>query len=282
MTIDHRQEYELASAAAQQLNAAGFADAVAVIQTGSGLPAPPLTGRTSLPWGEIAGFPTATAPGHRGVLHHGRWNDVPVLILEGRLHMYEGHAPAHVVRPIRAMGLLGIETVILTNATGGVNADLSAGDVVRISDHINLQGCDPLAGIHDPRFGERFPVTAGCSHDVALGALAHDVAAALGTPLTDGIYGGVNGPSFETPAEVRRLRSYGVDVCGMSTVPEILAATQLKRRVLVLSLVANPAGVVAEGASAETEVLDVGAAHGARLMDIVAGVVARLGAEAIS
>lgn len=277
--IDHREEYELASAAAQQLESAGFGDAVAVVQTGSGIAPPALTDRTSLPWSDIAGFPRATAPGHRGVLHHGRWGGVPVLVLQGRLHLYEGHAPAHVVRPIRALGLLGVPNVILTNATGGVRVGLDAGAVVRIADHVNLLGCDPLAGLHEPRFGERFPVTAGRAHDAHLGRLAHAAAEEAGVPLTDGVYGAVHGPSFETPAEVRRLRLLGVDVCGMSTVPEVLAANQMDRAVLVLSLVANPAGVVADGVSAETEVLETGAAHGARLMRIVEGVVARLGAE---
>lgn len=277
---DHHQEFEFASRAARRLADAGFGDAVAVVQTGSGLPAPELTGATTLPWTEIDGFPRATAPGHRGALHHGRWNGVPVLVLEGRLHLYEGHEPPHVVRPLRAVGLLGVRTAILTNASGGVRQGLGAGSVVRVRDHLNLMRVDPLSGAHDPRFGDRFVVTAGRSHDAALGALAHEAARTASIRLTDGVYAALPGPTFETPAEVSMLRTLGADVVGMSTVPEVLAATQLGMRTLVLSLVANPAGQVTTDATAEAEVLDVGRTHGARLMRIVAGVVERLGKEA--
>jgi len=279
VSTDHRVEYDLAAVAAEQLRAAGFGDAVAAIQTGSGIPMPELEGARSLPWEDIEGFPTATAPGHRGVLHHGRLRGVPVIVLQGRLHLYEGHDAAQVVRPVRALGLLGVRNLLLTNATGGVAELLRVGDVVRITDHVNLMGVDPLCGIHDPRFGDRFVVTAGRSHDAHLGRLADEVSGELGTELLEGVYGALQGPCFETPAEVRRLRALGIDVCGMSTVPEVLAATQLGMRVLVLSLVANPAGVVAEGATAEEEVLAVAAATGGPLLAILAGVVAHLGQE---
>ena len=158
MTIDHREEYELASAAAARLRDEGFGDAVAAIQTGSGIPVPDLGGARSLTWTDIAGMPSATAPGHRGAVHHGTLAGAPVLVLEGRLHTYEGHCPAHVIRPVRAVGLAGAGCLILTNATGGVREGLAAGDLVRIVDHVNLMGVDPLAGPHDPRFGARFPV----------------------------------------------------------------------------------------------------------------------------
>jgi purine-nucleoside phosphorylase len=276
MPTDHRAEYDLAAAAAARLRSEGFGDARAVIQTGSGIPMPAIEGRRTLPWTAIDGFPRATAPGHRGALHHGRCRGVPVLVLEGRLHHYEGHDPAHVVRPIRAVGLLGVRTAILTSATGGVRADLRAGDILRVTDHVNLMGFDPLTGTHDPRFGDRFVVLAGRAHDRALGALADEAAAAVGVPLEHGVYGAVHGPTFETPAQVGFLRTIGVDVCGMSTVPEVTAATQLGMQTLVLALVANPAGVVAEGQSAETEVLEEGQRSGARLTRIVEEVVARL------
>ncbi len=278
MTTDHRREHELASAAAARLREAGFSTAVAAIQTGSGIPVPDLEAPTSLPWSEIDGFPAATAPGHRGTVHHGLLAGVPVLVLEGRLHTYEGHDPAEVVRPVRAVGLLGVRTLILTNATGGVRPGLAAGDLVRIVDHINLMGFDPLGGAHDDRFGPRFPVTVGRAHDPELGSAAAEVAQALGIPLAEGVYGGVHGPSFETPAEVRRMRLFGIDVCGMSTVPEVLAANQMGLRTLVLSLVANPAGEVADGKTATEEVLEVAGRRSGDLLRIVEGVVARLGA----
>jgi purine-nucleoside phosphorylase len=204
---------------------------------------------------------------------------VPVLVLEGRLHVYEGHEPAHVVRPIRAVGLLGVRRALLANASGGVRADLRAGDLVLVRDHLNLMGLDPLTGVHDPRFGERFVVLAGRAHDPAMQALASAAAAALAIPLATGVYAALHGPTFETGAQVRFLRTAGADVVGMSTVPEVLAATQLGMKTLVLSLVANPAGVVQEGVSAADEVLDAGRAHGARLTRLLEEIVARLGPE---
>lgn len=276
---DHRSEFDLARGAADRLAAEGFGGAVAAIQTGSGIPAPRLAERRTLEWSQIEGMPRSTAPGHRGALHHGLLHGVAVLVLEGRLHLYEGHAPAEVIRPVRAVGLLGVRNLLLTNASGGVRPGLGAGDVVRIVDHVNLTGVDPLVGIHDPRFGERFPVTAGKSHDTGLGALAVEAAVELGIALHEGVYAAVTGPCFETPAEVRRLRTLGVDVVGMSTVPEVLAATQLGMRVLALSLVANPAGVVAEGATAEREVLEVGAATGDRVTRLIGAIVQRLAAQ---
>jgi purine-nucleoside phosphorylase len=279
---DQRPEFELASRAARRLADAGFGDAVALVQTGSGLAAPDLADVVTLPWSEIDGFPRATAPGHRGALHHGTWHGVPVLVLEGRLHLYEGHEPAHVVRPLRAIGLLGVRIAILTNAAGGVRPGLVAGSVVRVSDHLNLMRVDPLSGAYDARFGERFVVTAGRCHDAALGVSAHEVARTRSIELTDGVYAALPGPSFETPAEVAMLRTLGADVVGMSTVPEVLAATQLGMRTLVLSLVANPAGQVTTDATAEDEVLEVGRTHGARLMEVVAGVVERLGRESLA
>lgn len=277
--IDHHAEHDLAAAGAARLRAEGFGDAVAVIQTGSGIPAPELASRRTLAWKEIEGFPQATAPGHRGALHHGLCRGVPVLVLDGRLHHYEGHAPAHVVRPIRAVGLLGVKTAILTNASGGVRAGLRAGDLVRVTDHLNLLGFDPLAGSHDSRFGDRFVAVAGRAYDARLGAVADAAAAAIGVPLAHGVYAAVHGPSFETAAQVRFLRVAGADVVGMSTVPEVLAATQLGMRTLVFSLVANPAGEVQQGMSAEAEVLGVGRRAGAALARVVEETIVRLGAE---
>jgi len=276
MNADHRQEYDLASAAAERLRKEGFGGAVAVLQTGSGIPAPELEDRRTLAWSDIDGFPNATAPGHRGALHHGTLRGRPVIVLEGRLHLYEGHAPAHVIRPIRAIGLLGVRRALLSNAAGGVRGDLRAGDVLRVTDHLNLQGVDALAGTHDPRFGDRFVVVAGRAHCARLAALAEESAASLGVPLPHGVYAAVHGPTFETAAQVRMLRTLGADVVGMSTVPEVAAATQLGMSVLVLSFVANPAGVVEEGASAEVEVLEMGRTRGGNVTRILEEVVARL------
>lgn len=279
MGTDHREEFELASAAARHLAEAGFGGAVAAVQTGSGIAPPELTQRRTLEWAEIPGFPRASAPGHRGAIHHGLCRGVPVIVLEGRLHLYEGHAPAEVIRPIRAVALSGVRRAILTNASGGVRESFRAGDIVRVVDHLNLMRSDPLAGTHEPRFGDRFVVQAGRSYDRALGDLAQKTALEVGVRMHTGVYAALPGPSFETPAEVRMLRALGADVVGMSTVPEVLAATQLGMRVLVLSFVANPAGVVQEGTSAEAEVLAAGRSLGAPLTRIIEGVIAHLGAE---
>ncbi|MCE9634938.1 MAG: purine-nucleoside phosphorylase [Planctomycetes bacterium] len=278
--IDHRAEYDLAAAAAARLASEGFDGALAVIQTGSGIPMPHLTGAHSLPWTAIEGLPRATAPGHRGAIHHGLCRGVPVLVLEGRLHCYEGHEPAHVIRPIRVAGLLGVKRAILTSATGGVDPLLRAGDIVRVRDHLNLMGFDALTGIHDPRFGDRFVVLAGRAHDPDLADLADAAARKLGIALAVGVYAAVHGPSFETQAQVCFLRTAGADVVGMSTVPEITAAAQLGMKTLVLSLVANPAGVVQAGQSAESEVLETGHSHGPRLTQLVEEIVRRIGADA--
>jgi len=127
MPADHRDEFDLAAAAAKRLRDAGFGDALVAIQTGSGIAPPELTSRHTIAWADIPGFPRATAPGHRGAIHHGLCHGVPVLVLEGRLHLYEGHAPAEIVRPIRAIALLGVKNAILTNASGGVRETLRAG-----------------------------------------------------------------------------------------------------------------------------------------------------------
>lgn len=275
MTFDHRLEYDLVAGIAHELRVRGFDGADVAIQTGSGIAPPRLESTRVMHWDDLP-VPRSSAPGHEGTLLHGKLGERTVLVLEGRLHLYEGHAPAEVIRPVRALGLLGVKNLILTNATGGVREDLVAGDVVRVTDHVNLMGVDPLSGPPDERFGERFVVTAGRSHDPELAKLADQAAAEAGIEMSTGVYAGVHGPSFETPAEVRRLRALGADVCGMSTVPEILAATQLGMRILVLSLVANAAGVVADGASAAEEVLEVGLQTGERLMRVVEGVVKRL------
>lgn len=275
---DARAEFELASAAAERLRREGFDEALAVVQTGSGIPMPVLAGHASIPWTAIDGMPRATAPGHRGAFHFGTCRGAPTLVIEGRLHGYEGHPGAHVIRPIRVVGLLGVRRAILTNASGGVREGLRAGDIVRVTDHVNMMGWDALTGPHDPRWGDRFVVLAGRCHDARLGALADAAAGALGTPLAKGVYAGVHGPSFETAAQVRAFRALGIDVCGMSTVPELTAAAQLGMRTLVLSFVANPAGVVADGMTAEAEVLEAGQRMGTRLTGIVEAVLARIGA----
>jgi len=278
VSVDHRAEYELVSQTSAHLREAGFGSAVVAIQTGSGIRMPPLGAATTLAFGDVPGIAEATAPGHRGRLHHGLLSGVPVLVIEGRLHAYEGHEPAEVIRLVRAVGLLGVKRLILTNSSGGVREGLTAGTIVRVTDHINLMGFDPLRGVHDERWGPRFPVIAGRAYDAELAALSSEVATDLGIALDSGVYAVQHGPCFETAAEVRRLRMLGVDVTGMSTVPEVLAAAQLGLQTLVLSLVVNPAGEVAAGKTAAEEVVEVAAARSADLLRLITGIVERIGA----
>lgn len=273
---DHRREHDLASAAAARLRADGMHGAVAAVQTGSGIPVPKLDGARRVAWSDIEGMPRATAPGHRGAFVFGTCRGAPTLVIEGRLHVYEGHAPGEVIRPVRVASLLGVKRLLLTNASGGVREDLRAGDVLRVTDHVNLAGYDALTGPHDPRWGDRFVVLAGRSYDARLAALADRAAAELGIPLAKGVYGGVHGPTFETPAQVRAFRAMGVDLVGMSTVPEVTAAAQAGMRTLVLSLIANPAGVVADGKTAESEVLEEGQRTGTRVTAIVEAVLGQI------
>lgn len=184
--------------------------------------------------------------------------DRPVLYQRGRLHAYQGYTPHETVFPIRLGALLGARVLLMTNAAGGLQPEQRAGDLVLIRDQINLAGVNPLCGQLPEEWGPRFPdMTA--AYDPALRALAHRHAAALGIGLADGVYAGVAGPCYETPAEVRMLRALGGDVTGMSTVLEVIAARQMGLRVLVLSLVTNPAAGVVEGPLDHEEVLDAAA-----------------------
>ena len=258
MPTDHREEYELCAAAARRLADAGFGGAAVAIQTGSGLRPPALEERRTLEWTEIPGFPRATAPGHRGAIHHGLCHGVPAIVLEGRLHQYEGRTAAEVVRPLRAVALAGVQRFVLTNACGGVRESLRAGDVVRVTDHINLQRSDPLTGVHDPRFGDRFVVTAGRAYDRVLGRYSGESALEAGVRLHEGVYAAVPGPSFETPAEVRMLRALGADVVGMSTVPEVIVARHGGMRVLGFSGISNKANLDGSTITTHQEVIEAG------------------------
>lgn len=210
-----------------------------VLGSGLGAFADALDARIAVPFAEIPGMPAASVLGHAGVLVAGRTPDagVPVLALQGRVHLYEGHAPQAVVHGVRLLARLGARTVILTNAAGAVRTDLRAGDLMWIEDHLNLTGHNPLASV-DPGPGARF-VDMGAAYDPGLAALGLAVARARGVSLARGVYAGVLGPSYETHAEVRMLRALGADAVGMSTVLEAIAARQLGMRVAGISCITN-------------------------------------------
>ncbi|HHJ51440.1 MAG TPA: purine-nucleoside phosphorylase [Phaeodactylibacter sp.] len=191
-----------------------------------------------LPFGKIPHFPTATAPGHKSELILGRLNGHPVIATAGRLHYYEGHSMQEVVFPLRLMHLLGAETVILSNAAGGVHEKFNAGDLVLITDHINLMPDNPLRGPNDERLGPRFPDMSD-AYDPRLQQLARDKAQWMGLTLREGVYVALPGPNLETPAEYEMIHRIGGQLAGMSTVPEVIAARHMGMKVLAFSVVAN-------------------------------------------
>ena len=194
----------------------------------------------AIPYEEIPGFVRSTAQGHAGRLVIGKVDNVPVLAMQGRVHYYEGYSLEEVTFPIRAFGLLGIKTLILTNAAGGINVQLTQGALMMITDHVNLMGVNPLAGPNDERLGPRFP-DMSIAYDRDLRAKAAWAATKLNLTLHEGVYVAMPGPSYETPAEIKFLRTIGADAVGMSTVPEVIAARHLGMKVLGISFIANAA-----------------------------------------
>jgi purine-nucleoside phosphorylase len=207
----------------------------------------------SIPYPEIPHFPRPTVEGHSGRLVVGTAAGTPVAVMQGRVHGYEGYTPEEVTFPVRVLGRLGITTTVVTNAAGGVRLDLQQGELVLLSDHINLTGRNPVVGPNDNRFGPRFfDMTNAYSKRLRL--LAHSAG-----EFAEGVYLGVSGPSFETPAEIRAFRSLGADLVGMSTVHEVVVARQMGIEVLGISCVTNMAAGILEQPINHQEVLDMGA-----------------------
>ena len=194
----------------------------------------------TIPYDEIPHFKKTTVEGHSGRIVAGRVGGVPVAALQGRWHFYEGYPMSSIVLPTRAMCMLGVQNMVLTNAAGGVNLAFQAGDLMVIQDHINLMGDNPLTGPEPAEFGPRFPdmSEAYCGDCIEV---IEDVARGLGVPIRKGVYCGLRGPTYETPAEVRMLRTLGADAVGMSTVPEAIAARHLGVRVTGISCITNMA-----------------------------------------
>ncbi|MBW3602020.1 MAG: purine-nucleoside phosphorylase [Actinobacteria bacterium] len=217
-----------------------------------------------------AGLPAAGVPGHEGRFVAGRLHGAGVLVQQGRLHLYEGVGAAAVTACVRAAAAVGVDTFVVTNAAGGLRSTLRPGDLLCLTDHLNLTGHNPLAGLWPPPF-----VDMADAYDPGLRGQAHEAAARAGERLVDGVYAGVLGPAFETPAEVRMLRAMGADAVGMSTVAEVVAARAAGMRVLGLSLVTN----VHRGTGAPTahdEVLRVGREAGPRLAAVLRALLPRL------
>ncbi|MBE6835089.1 MAG: purine-nucleoside phosphorylase [Ruminococcaceae bacterium] len=224
---------------------------------------------------DIPSFPVSTAPGHKGRLILGSLSGKRVVCMQGRFHYYEGWSTDEIIMPIRVMKLLGVKTLILTNAAGGINLDFNVGDIMIITDHINLTGTNPLIGKNDERFGERF-TDMSYTYTPSLVSLAEKTANELGVDIKKGVYLGLTGPSYETPAEIRAFRTLGADTVGMSTVFEVIAAAHCKMNILAFSLVTNMAAGVLDKKLTEEEVLEIGALKGEQMQKIIAKTVERL------
>lgn len=231
--------------------------------------------RVALPYAEVPGLPEATVPGHAGQLVAGVLEGVEVIAMRGRLHPYEGHSLAQVVLGVRLMLSLGAGTLIVTNAAGGLVRELAPGTLLAITDHLNLTGQNCLVGPNDPRLGPRFSDMSQ-AYDPALITLASEVALEQGIALARGVYAGVLGPSYETPAEVRMLGLLGASAVGMSTVQEVIAARHMGARVLGISCITNHAAGLTPERLEHSDVERVAAASAARLTRLVRGVIARL------
>ena len=207
-----------------------------------------------LPWNLIPGFPSPSVAGHSGGLNLGFWGDVPVAVLSGRVHLYEGYTPEGVVFPVRVLALAGIRSYVATCAAGGIAWRATLGSLMVFSDHLNFQGVNPLAGLQDQRWGERF-VDMGRAYDPSLRLRAMKAARALGLKCFEGVYAAVFGPSYETPAEIRALRTLGADAVGMSTVPEVIAVHQMGVRTLAVAVITNRAAGLSPKPLSHEEVL---------------------------
>lgn len=228
-----------------------------VLGSGLGGFADSLTDAARIPFAEIPAFSRSTAIGHAGQMVIGKAGAVPVAVMQGRVHLYEGYSAQQVAFPTRVFGRMGIRAVILTNAAGGINLNYQRGALVLIRDHINLQGTNPLAGANDDRFGVRFPdMTHAYSKQYR--AIAREEAAKLGMTLHEGVYAALLGPSYETPAEISYLRIIGADLVGMSTAFEVIAARHMGIKVLAISCVTNMGAGIVDQPLSHQEVMETG------------------------
>jgi purine-nucleoside phosphorylase len=261
-----------AQAAAERLDAAG-AEVAVVLGSGLATAADTLDDARAVPYASLPGFPETTVAGHPGRLIVGRWHGRKTLVLCGRVHAYEGYCASEVGFAVRVAATLGAHSAVVTNVSGGVDPALEVGEIVAISDHVNLTGASPLTGPNDERLGPRF-VDMAEAYTPSLRALASEMAQSLfGKPLREAVYAGMLGPSYETPAEVRMLRILGVGLVGMSTIHEVISARHAGLAVLGLSLVANPAAGVKKGRLSHEEVTRAASAGAGRMGDLLAAVV---------
>ena len=270
-------DYDQAKAAADAIRARvpELPEIAIVLGSGLGDFADSLDGAVTMPYGELPHWPASRVIGHPGKLVVGKARGRTIAALAGRCHLYEGHDAGRVAFAVRALGLLGVKTLILTNAAGGVNTSFAQGALMLIDDHINLTGHNPLVGENDDRFGARFPDMTEV-YSARLRGIADRAGQAIGVMLPHGTYAALMGPSYETPAEIRYLRTIGADAVGMSTVPEAIVARQMKLDVLGISCITNMAAGVLPQPLDHAEVMATAARVRGQFIALLEGIIGRL------
>ena len=246
-----------------------------ILGSGLGAFADTLTDTTTLSYYDIPHWPRATVDGHAGQLVFGRHAGLPLVVLQGRAHLYEGYPPWQVVFPTRVLAMMGCRSLLVSNAAGAINTDFSAGDLLLINDHINLQGSNPCTGANLDELGPRFFDMTN-AYDPGYRNLARDTAKKLGMLLREGIYAGMLGPSYETPAEIAMLRTLGADAVGMSTVPEVIAANHASMKVVGISCLTNMAAGVLDQPLDHDEVMQTAARVHHHFVSLIGALVDRI------
>ena len=281
MMDDELSAYDRAAKALEHIRrAAGELEPRVAVVLGSGLGsvADEVEDAHILSAAEIPGWPRSTAPGHAGRVVMGTLEGCPVILLQGRVHCYEGYSMQDVTFPVRVLGMMGVRQYVATNASGGVNPELAPGDIAAVRDHINLMGANPLVGPSEPRWNVRFPDMTH-AYSPRLLELLDRAAAEAGLTLKRGVYVAFMGPSYETPAEVRMARTLGADLVGMSTVPEVVVANAMRMETAVLSCVANRASGMGDEHLTEEEVLRVMAESSRSLALLIRGLMRALASD---
>jgi len=256
----------------------GVPEIAVVLGSGLGAFADELKDSVVIPYADIPNFPRSTAIGHAGRLVIGKLADLTVAAMQGRVHLYEGYSSREAAFPVRVLARLGVKSLVLTNAAGVINSAYTPGALVLIGDHINLQGSNPLNGPNDDRFGPRFPDLSQ-AYCTAYRHLAQDAARQIGIDLKEGVYAALAGPSYETPSEIRYLRTIGADLVGMSTVPEVIVARHMGIDLLAISCVTNMAAGFSAGVINHDEVLQTGERVRETFVALLAAVLPRIAAH---
>lgn len=246
-----------------------------ILGSGLGVLAEAMKGATAIPYREIPHFPVSTVAGHAGELVVGEAAGRPVLLMNGRFHLYEGYPAQSVAFPVRVMKALGVHTLVVTNAAGGINTSFQPGDLMLIEDHLNLTGQNPLVGPNDESIGPRFPDMSE-AYSARLRELARAVAEQQGLRLVSGVYAGLLGPSYETPAEIRMLRALGADAVGMSTVTEVIAARHAGLEVAGISCISNMAAGILPQPLSHREVMETAERVKERFLGLITGLLPRI------